>query len=306
MDILEAGSPESPEGKNTRRGSRVAAGVVAALLAVAIGVGAVRWWLTPSSPPERLQITHVESIGPFSVTGDDLPPGWPRDVVVGALRLRVTVTGDPQRSSRAEAAGDTGAFVADGDQAMAIPEGERAEVDVVVTAADCGSIASPRSPLIDGDGAAIPLAPDAERTLADALASLCPSGASAPALSTNSVRVDVFVRDRTLVMRTRIATLGDRVVLQPRDSVGFRGGAAQEATIEQGAATARLRWLVSPAQAGAGDSPTVQVRVFEVVGGRAFPWVLDLRIPAGLSTGMASEPRNDGVDLAEVAPRPAG
>ncbi len=306
MDVLEAGSPELPGEAGTRRGLRVVAGVVTALLAVAVGVGAVQWWVTAATGPEQLQIIDIEPIGPFSLTEDDLPDDWPRDVVVGALRLRITVTGDPQRSTRADSAGDTGAYVADGAPAVVIPAGDEAEIDVVVMPADCGSLDSPASPLVDGDGTAVPLAPDAARRLAEALGSLCPSGESAPALSTHSVRVDVFFRDRTLVMRARIATLGDRVVLQPRDSVGFRGGSAQEATIEPGAATARLRWLISPAEAEAVESPTVQVRIFDVVGGRAFPWVLDLRVPEGVSAGMAGALRNDGVDLAEVAPRPSG
>jgi hypothetical protein len=112
-------------------------------------------------------------------------------------------------------------------------------------------------------------------------------------------------------MRARVTTDGERVVLQPRDSVGFRGRGEQEATIEDGVATARLRWLISPAEAESLESPTVRVRAFVVTGGRGYPWVLDLRVPEGLvPEGFAmvtpSEPRNDGVDLAEVAPRPSG
>ena len=70
-------------------------------------------------------------------------------------------------------------------------------------------------------------------------------------------------------------------------------------------ATARLRWLISPAEAEGLASPTVRVRVFTVTAGRGYPWGLDLRVPAGFARDLPSESRNDGVDLAEVAPRPS-
>ncbi|MGA0946163.1 MAG: hypothetical protein ACO3UW_10405, partial [Candidatus Nanopelagicales bacterium] len=116
----------------------------------------------------------------------------------------------------------------------------------------------------------------------------------------------VFFRDRTLVMRVRVATSADRVILQPRDSAGFRGGSPQDATVEDGLATARLLWLVSPAELVGLKSPTVRVRAFAVTGGRGYPWVLDLRVPESTAIPAPSRPRNDGVDLAEVAPRPSG
>lgn len=318
MDVLEAGAPDTPRPDGPRRGKRIAVALGAAVLAVAIAVGAAQWWTAASARPERLEITALEPVGPFAISGDDVPEGWPRGLVAGALRLRVAISGDPQRTTRADTAGDTGAYAAQGLQDAVIPAGDRAEADVVVTPTDCGTIDSPASPLIDAEGTAIPMAPEAERTLVDALRSLCAPGQPSPDISANSVRVDVFFRDRTLVMRARITTdppgegsatsptKPDRVVLQPRDSVGFRGGSAQEATIEGGAATARLRWLISPAEAAGLEAPTVRVRVFLVAGGRAYPWMLDLRVPGGVSAGMMAEPRNDGVDLAEVAPRPSG
>lgn len=148
------------------------------------------------------------------------------------------------------------------------------------------------------------MSPEAARTLAELLVSLCDPGESAPVISADSVRVDVFFRDRTLVMRARVSTTADRVVLQPRDSIGFTGRGEQEATMEDGVATARLRWLISPAEAIGLEAPTVRVRAFAVTGGRGYPWVLDLRVPAGLSMSTPGGQRNDGVDLAEVAPRP--
>ena len=116
-------------------------------------------------------------------------------------------------------------------------------------------------------------------------------------LKAEDVRVDVFFRDRTLVMRVRMPTEAartdgaaapDRVILQPLDSIGFRGGAEQEATIEDGAAITRLRWLISPAEAESLAAPTVRVRVFAITSGRAYPWVLDLRVPAEVAPASST------------------
>lgn len=306
MDVLEAGDGGSAR-RRAPRTRRLVAVLAGGALAGAVIVGAAQWWVQQEARPDRLEIVRLDAVGPFAISGDDLPDDWPRDLVVGALRLRVEITGDPQRTVRAESAGDTGVYVASGATDTVIPAGESSEVDVVITLADCGAAISgtAASPLIDASGAAIPLSADASRTLDAVLASLCPTAELAPAVSSNSVRVDVFFRDRTLVMRARVATVGERVVLQPRDSVGFRGRGEQEATIEDGVATARLRWLISPAEAEGLASPTVRVRVFTVIAGRGYPWVLDLRVPAGFTLIPPSEPRDDGVDLAEVAPRPS-
>jgi len=72
-----------------------------------------------------------------------------------------------------------------------------------------------------------------------------------------------------------------------------------------GTATARMSWLVSPAEAAGLESPTVRVRAFTLIAGRAYPWVVDLRVPRISPRTPGAEPRNDGVDLAEVAPRPS-
>ena len=311
MDVLEAGGGGSRIRRRAPRTKRLITVLAGCALAAAVVAGATQWWLQQQERPDRLEIVGLDATGPFAISGDDLPDEWPGDLVVGALRLRVSITGDPQRTVRAESAGDTGAYVAAGAQDVVIHAGENSDIDVVITPADCGAIGSDTSPaaaspLIDASGAPIPLSADASRALGEALASLCPAEESAPAVTSNSVRVDVFFRDRTLVMRARVATLGERVVLQPRDSVGFRGRGEQEATIEEGVATARLRWLISPAEAEGLASPTVRLRVFAVTAGRGYPWVLDLRVPAGFALIPPGEPRNDGVDLAEVAPRPSG
>lgn len=306
MDVLEAGSTASPRGSWSIRIRRIITLVGVLVVGAVVSLGALGWWADQASRPDQLEIVGLEPVGPFAISGNDLPAGWPEGLVVGAQLLSMDITGDPQRATPLARNGDTGSYVVTDVQGAVVPAGETAEVNVVVTPADCGALRTRVSPLIDAQGAPIPMGSEAERSLGAVLASLCATAGEAPAVTASSARVDVFFRDRTLIMRVRVATSADRVILQPRDSVGFRGGPAQEATVESGLATARLRWLVSPAELVGLESPTVRVQAFAVTGGRGYPWVLDLRVPESTSIPAPSRPRNDGVDLAEVAPRPSG
>lgn len=280
MDVLEAGPSEPRDRRGI--GAAVIAVVTVALVAGAIIVGAAHWWSEQSDRPDRLEIYALEAIGPFAIAGDDLPEGWPEDLVAPALRLRVQVSGDPQRAATVRPVGETASYATEGSTESVIPAGERGPVDLVVTPADCrpDTGVEAASPLVDASSAAVPMSAAAARALSNALDSVCAAGGDAPLISTTAARIDVFFRDRTLIMRLRVTTAADRVVLQPRDSIGFRGGDAAEATIEDRAASARLRWLVSPAEAMNLEEPTVRVRTFAITGGRAYPWVLDLRVPS--------------------------
>lgn len=308
MDVLEAGVQASGSRGGPGRWVRLLAVVAVVIVAGAVLVGAARWWTDQSARPERLEILALDAIGPFAITGDDLPEGWPEDLVAPAMRLRAEIAGDPQRSTRVLPAGETATYVSGGMQETVIPAGEQLEVDMVLTPADCGGIGGGDvpGPLIDTSGAAVPMSVGASQALVTTLDSLCSAGGVAPIVSTTAARIDVFFRDRTLIMRLRVTTAADRVVLQPRDSIGFRGAGAVEATVEDGTASARLRWLVSPAEAMTLEAPTVRLRAFGITGGRAYPWVLDLRVPDVRALPAPAPERNDGVDLAEVAPRPSG
>lgn len=307
MDVLEAGVQTSGSRVGQRRVVHLLAVIAVVIVAGAVLVGATRWWTEQPARPERLEILALDAIGPFAIAGDDLPEGWPEGLVAPAVRLRAEVAGDPQRSTRVLPVGETASYVAGGMPETVVPPGELLEVDMVLTPADCspGAMPDPASPLIDTSGAAVPMSAGASQTLVTALDSLCESGGFAPIVSTTAARIDVFVRDRTLIMRLRVTTAADRMVLQPRDSIGFRGAGAEEATVEGDVATARLRWLVSPSEAMTLEAPTVRLRAFGITGGRAYPWILDLRVPAVRALPALAPGRNDGVDLAEVAPRPS-
>ena len=277
MDVLESGSSESRGG----RGIRAAVAVGIGLLAIATAFGAARWWSVQSARPDRLEIVAIEAIGPFAIAGDDLPVGWPEDLTAPAMRLRVEITGDPQRATIVRPVGETADYATSESTDSAVPAGERIVADLVVTPVNCDPAVDTDtpSPFVDEAGGVVPMNPGASQSLGTALDVLCASGGQAPTISTTGARIDVFFRDRTLIMRLRVITSADRVVLQPRDSMGFRGVGEAEATIEDGSASARLRWLVSPAEAIDLDEPTVRVRTFAITGGRAYPWILDLRVP---------------------------
>lgn len=57
-------------------------------------------------------------------------------------------------------------------------------------------------------------------------------------------------------------------------------------------------------------SLTGRVQAYSIVDGTAYPWIVVVPVPRDIKIRMAPTSltplRNDGVDLAEVAPRPAG
>ena len=88
MDVLEAGSDAGRARRRAPRVARLAAALAVGVLVVAVIAGATQWWLQQDARPDRLEIVRVDAIGPFAISGDDLPDGWPADLVVGAVRLR--------------------------------------------------------------------------------------------------------------------------------------------------------------------------------------------------------------------------
>lgn len=304
MDVIESGYERTDQGL-PRRGRRVLIGATVGALSVAILLGAGNWWREQVSRPDRAEIVSIESIGPFAISGDDLPDDWPSGLVVGALRLRADVVGDPQTSMQVGVTDDGDAYRPSGADGVVVPAAGRTTVDMVVTPTDCGNVDAFESPLVDSVGIRVPLSGMAREQLGEALRALCQPGGPAPSLVAESAYVDVFFRDRTLVLTVVVSTPADSILLTPLDCPGFRAGGQRDLLLQDGQATARLRWLISPAEAGSLTSPVVRVRAFAQSGGRAYPWVITLPATVGIRSSTLTPLRNDGVDLAEVAPRPS-
>jgi hypothetical protein len=297
VDVLEVG--DGPGAQRTiPRATTIVAGVALGALVIIVTAGAMQWWRVQADRSQRLEIASVEAVGPFAISGGDLPETWPAGIVSGAMRLRMQVNGDPQRAVELTPSGQGAAYVASGVGSTVIRAGDSAAIDALVTPSDCRAVERPMSPLVDASGTPVPVTEEAASVLRDTVAALCAPGGTAPLLTPEAARLDVFFRDRTLVVTALVSTQSDRVVMQPRDFPGFVGLEEQQAPVRNGVATVRLRWLISPAEGARLLAPAVSVRAFTIVGGRAYPWVVSLPLPAPA--------RNDGVDLAEVAPRPTG
>ena len=92
--------------------------------------------------------------------------------------------------------------------------------------------------------------------------------------------------------------------MTPLDGPGLRGlGSADRRTGEG----IPLLWLVSPRAEHNDAVPKAYTQVFVVRGGTAYPWIIAIPVTDDLPemTPLTSSIRNDGVDLAEVAPRPS-
>lgn len=315
MDVLEAGS-DGPT-RRTPTLTRLVVAVIVIALATGMALAAWTWWGEQASRPDRLEILTITPTGPFGISGADLPPDWPEGIVAGALLLRAGVAGDPQRAVGVRPAGVTGAYAAISAEspardATSVPPGQVTTVDVVVTPADCGALMTVPlpvgSPLVEESGADVPLADPARATLAEALRSLCVPAGDSPRLSASDARIDVFFRDRTLIVNSVLDSVAERALLQPLDGTALRGLRMQEADPVDGAAEVQLRWLVSPGEMAPSTSLVGRVRAFAIIEGRAYPWLLAMPIPRNLTvaTDAPAPLRNDGVDLAEVAPRPSG
>lgn len=309
MDVLEVGTHDRPPRRRTRAATRIAIVAAVGILAIVISAAAISWWAQHSARPDRLEIVALEAVGPFAISGADLPEDWPRGLVAGALRLRAEVSGDPQQTVRVTPSGEGDAYVASGVEGVTVPAGESADIDVIVTPSDCGALDSPSpSPFVDASGAPVPVSATAGRQLRDALLSLCAPGGTAPGLTAAEARIDVFFRDRTLVVNALLTSAADRSVLQPRDGTALRGLQAQTVEPADDVARVQLRWLISPGEMTPQASLVGRVRAFSIVEGRAYPWLLTMAVPRDytITTRPSAPARNDGVDLAEVAPRPAG
>lgn len=324
MEVLDQGPPAPPDGRGARpllRGMALAA--VALGLLAATAVAGARWWAEQEARPERLEVMSLEVTDRVGVRLLDGDSGWPGGLgtpdgaVSPAARLRLTVAGDPQRdepllpapagpavvvvSVDGEGARDVG-----GDAAT-VPAAGEATVDMVVSPADCSAAdGRPANVLTDGAGRDVPMSEGARATLDAAMRDICAQAGAIPVLDVRGALVDVFFRDRTLVLTAALDSTADRVILTPLDGTALRGLGAQDVSAPRGNVPVRLRWLISPGEMSPHTSLTARVQAYVVSDGVAYPWVLTVQPPRNLDAPRPLTPlRNDGVDLAEVAPGPA-
>lgn len=314
MEVLEQGAPAPQRSARwARAATALAIGAVSLAMIVVAAVSGARWWSEQQARPDRLEITGVFVAGHGGVRLADGDSGWPGGLgtpdgsVTPAVRLRLAVTGDPQRDEWVSSApiGSRVAVVA----FAAVPVAARGEasLDITVAPSDCAAPAGLPVPLlVSSDGSDVTMSEEAQASLDEAVRALCSGAGSAPALAVRGARVDTFFRDRTLVVTAALASAADRVVLTPLDGTALRGLGAQDVLVGGGPETVRMRWLISPGEMSPHTSLTGRVQAYSVVEGVAYPWVLTVQPPRDLEDARPLTPlRNDGVDLAEVAPRPA-
>ncbi len=313
MEVLEQGrTPATGRGPAPWWRALALAGVAVALIATA-GLAGARWWAEQEARPDRLEILAATVLGQAGARLGDGEAGWPGGLgtpdgsTSPAVRLRLTVAGDPQRDERLRAAlpGTDVAVVDFSD--MTVPAGGESVTDIVVAPTDCSaSDGRPIPLLVRADGSDVAMSDPARSAVTNALASLCAAAGPPPSLDVRGALVDVFFRDRTLVVTAGLASGADRVVLTPLDGTALRGLGAQDVPAGAATGTVRLRWLISPGEMSPHTSLTGRVQAYAVIGGVAYPWVMTVQPPRDLDAPRPRTPlRNDGVDLAEVAPGPA-
>ncbi|MFM8774933.1 MAG: hypothetical protein ACKOFP_14165 [Actinomycetota bacterium] len=315
MEVLEQGQPD----ERVRSSRRPLIAAVVALVAVVILASALvagwRWWSQQDPRSYGLEISAVEVIGRASVTVEDGDSGWagglgtPGGAVAPAVWARLTVEGDPRASVVVSPAPASPEVIVSAVVPTAIPAGQTVNADVVLAPSDCLTAgALPRELLVASEGTVVPIAESVRDEVAQLMVRLCSAGGQAPVLEPTSALIDVFFRDRTLVITADVQSRAERVVLTPLDGTALRGLGAQDLD-PPGERSVRLRWLISPGEMSPNTSLTGRVQAYSIIDGTAYPWILVVPISrdVAVQTSSASliSPRNDGVDLAEVAPRPS-
>ena len=314
MEVLEQGSHEGRD-RRVRGPIVVAVCSIAALAILATAaVTGYRWWSQRETFSEVLQVTALEVIGPASIKVDDGDAGWPGGLGTpdgaraAAAWVRLTVTGDATRSVRVNPVEPNQDVLVSAVMPSVVPARQSARVDVTVAPSNCSaSGVTARELLVTDELETVPMTDAVVQRLTEVLARLCKPGGMPPEIETRSAMIDVFFRDRTLVMSTEVTSSADRVVLTPLDGTALRGLGAEDVAMPSPSSEVRLSWLVSPGEMSPNTLLTGRVQVYAIVEGTAYPWVVTLPVPRDVEVRTSSTPlRNDGVDLAEVAPRPQG
>ena len=339
MEVLEQGEIDGSaptDDPAARRGwlSRIAGRITVVALALAVisvtGWAAWSWWSAREALPERLEVMSVAVAAPAVLAVTDEESGWPgglgtpaRTSAPAAL-IRVEVSGDPRRDSLIAPAGTGPAIVTRGEPAL-VPQGSSSTlVEIALAPTDCswavrppsqasaeaslGSATTPLTLLSDPSGANVPLSAQAQSDVLGIVADLCAPAGAAPSLKILSAGVDVFFRDRTLVMSATLqrSEPRGRALVVPLDATALRGLGAGEAGSPRKDSRVRLSWLISPGEMTPNGSLSGLVQVYVIIDGTSYPWVLS--VPVDLRAGGRSLlplRQSPGQALADLAPRPS-
>lgn len=318
-DILDFG--RAPSSRRHATGL-IVTGVIAAGMVIAAIAAGLAWWTGRPPTSEALQIVALEQVENTRVTVVAEPPigalSTPAGAALPGVTLRLTVGGDPQNATEVVTSPtDSIVYVVEGAP-VTIAAGAFAEIDVTAAPVDCALAREGtdlneagyrwRRPfgielLATSEGVIVPLADEARGALADALARSCRDAGESPDVTVTAARRGGATPLETIGLVVDIAADADRYVVTPLDGPGLRGLGSADRRSGQGIP---LLWLVSPRAEHNDDVPTAYTQVFVVRDRTAYPWIIGIPITDDLPVMRPKTPlRNDGVDLAEVAPRPS-
>lgn len=320
-DVLDFGQAPS---SRARAGTMIVTLVIGVGLTIAAVAAGLTWWNGRPPTSDALEITAITVTGESPVTVVAEPPigalSTPAGAALPGVTLRLRVGGAPQDAIEVTAPPTDSIVYVEQIPVVAIEPGAFTDIDLTVAPVDCALAREGtdldeagyrwRRPfgielLTTTDGTVVPLSPEARAAFEGALLQACEGAGSAPQVTVTAARRGGEPPLQTIGLFVDIGASGDRFVVTPLDGPGLRGlGSADRGTGEG----VPLLWLVSPRTEHNDDVPKAYTQVFVVRGGTAYPWILAIPLTDDLPemTPLTSSVRNDGVDLAEVAPRPSG